>query len=82
MTASGGGPGAGKARGGRFSEGADPVAEAFTSSLAPRCTQYSWKCRSSGRPSSASQITMTPWMAGSACRRGLSGKFALVFAAK
>jgi len=34
VTASGGGPGAGKARGGRFSEGADPVAEAFTSSLA------------------------------------------------
>ena len=33
MTASGGGPGAGKARGGRFSEGADPAAEAFTSSL-------------------------------------------------
>jgi len=34
VTASGGGPGAGKARSGRFSEGADPVAEAFTSSLA------------------------------------------------
>ena len=36
----------------------------------------------SGRPSSASKSTITPWMAGSPWRAGLPGKLALILAAK
>ena len=36
----------------------------------------------SGVPESTSITTIRPWIVGSPCCRGLSGKFALIFAAK